>query len=286
MRTVRWFTVLALALGCTGAPAVVPMPRLPFAVDSVQTVAIAPGTWHRSIVSPTGPWSIDLLEVRLDHCTTLRAVKGVADSVGRRRTSALLSALADTIAVLGGVNADFFRFDPPGVPTGLLVARGIMLTPPSARPVFAVDSMGTPQIAVFRIDPTGRLAPFHPLEAVGGHPVLVREGELSAEARDSNAFAVTRHPRTAVGLTADGRVLLVVVDGRQPGRSVGMSLRELGGLMLALGARDALNLDGGGSTTLVVRGAGRAGGLQVANSPSDSAGERPVGDALAVVRGC
>ena len=79
-------------------------------------------------------------------------------------------------------------------------------------------------------------------------------------------------------------MLLVAVDGRQAGYSAGMSLRELATLMRALGARDAINLDGGGSTTLVVADPRASGALHIANHPSDAAGERAVGDALAVVR--
>jgi exopolysaccharide biosynthesis protein len=77
----------------------------------------------------------------------------------------------------------------------------------------------------------------------------------------------------------------VTVDGRQPEYSVGMSLRELASAMRALGATDALNLDGGGSTTFVVRDPA-AGVLRVANRPSDKEGERPVADALVMARWC
>ncbi|MCK7477320.1 MAG: phosphodiester glycosidase family protein [Candidatus Moduliflexus flocculans] len=70
-------------------------------------------------------------------------------------------------------------------------------------------------------------------------------------------FAEARHPRTAVGVRADGRILLVTVDGRQPERSVGMTIAELAALLLELGAVEAINMDGGGSTTMVVRGTGR-----------------------------
>jgi exopolysaccharide biosynthesis protein len=90
-----------------------------------------------------------------------------------------------------------------------------------------------------------------------------------------------------VGIARDGRrLLLVVVDGRQTGYSDGMTLRELASVMRGLGARDAINLDGGGSTALVYSAPGAAGALRIANRPSDPAGERPVGNALAIVRGC
>jgi exopolysaccharide biosynthesis protein len=69
----------------------------------------------------------------------------------------------------------------------------------------------------------------------------------------------------------------VVVDGRQPNHSVGMSLPELTDLARSLGLVDALNLDGGGSSTMVVKG-------EVVNRPSDPTGPRPVSDAIVVIR--
>lgn len=79
--------------------------------------------------------------------------------------------------------------------------------------------------------------------------------------------------------------MLVTVDGRQPEWSVGMSLAELADLMLDLGAHEAINLDGGGSTAMVVR-EGLQGRLALANHPSDAGGERAVANALALVRSC
>jgi exopolysaccharide biosynthesis protein len=70
--------------------------------------------------------------------------------------------------------------------------------------------------------------------------------------------------------------LLVTVDGRRPGWSAGVTLREGARVMRSLGARDALNLDGGGSTTMAVRG-------RTVNYPSDPTGERPVSDAIVVL---
>jgi hypothetical protein len=113
-------------------------------------------------------------------------------------------------------------------------------------------------------------------DLVGGFPLLLRDGRPAVERvpRIREAFAARRHPRSAVALRRDGTVLLVAVDGRQPGYSDGMTLHELTQLLLELGAMDALNLDGGGSTTLAIRGA-------LVNRPSDPV-ERPVANALVV----
>lgn len=112
------------------------------------------------------------------------------------------------------------------------------------------------------------------LHAVGGGPRLVRAGKVSIEAEAEGfgqAFVTTAHPRTAVGFNRQ-KLFFVTVDGRQPGYSVGMTLPQLAEWMLSLGCQEAMNLDGGGSTTCLVRG-------QVVNRPSDQR-ERPVANAL------
>jgi hypothetical protein len=302
----------------------------------------------------------------------LRTTIGGDALVGVEWTSSQAARLAEQTGrpALAAVNGDFFVFDPPGVPTGLQVAGGEMVAPPSARPAFAVTVEGALHIGLTRLDagvrfpdgtrqeitavnragdglvllnryaagpgepdlppgtvavrplraPTAagdtirgvvtgnddrdratvRLVPLEgtrlpvaagdtirwwtglhgppgPVrEAVGGVPVLVRDGRsVVHQAELAAAFSERPHPRTAVGWTGDGALLLVVVDGRQPGHSDGMSLDELADLMIGLGAVEALNLDGGGSSTLVVRGA-------VTNRPSDGE-ERPVANALVVL---
>lgn len=93
-------------------------------------------------------------------------------------------------------------------------------------------------------------------EALGAGPMLLRDGHLRVTA-DAEVFFGTSipatHPRTAAGRTAEGDLILMVVDGRQPA-SRGVDLEELAYLMAQVGAVDAMNLDGGGSSTLVVRG--------------------------------
>jgi len=131
------------------------------------------------------------------------------------------------------------------------------------------------------------LEPFHPRDAVGGFPVLLGDSVLSPglDSAGGPNFGPVRHPRTAVGIAAGGRrLLLVTVDGRQTPYSDGMTLRELAEFFRTLGVANAINLDGGGSTTFVVRQ--RDGTYAIANRPSDREGERPVANALAVVGGC
>ena len=90
-------------------------------------------------------------------------------------------------------------------------------------------------------------------ESVGGSPILVKDGKRWFTDPGDN-FTTGRHPRSLVGWTPGGDVLLVAVDGRQPDVSVGMSLYEATDLLIGLGASEGMNLDGGGSTTFVRNG--------------------------------
>jgi hypothetical protein len=110
--------------------------------------------------------------------------------------------------------------------------------------------------ALLRVDTTPAVT-----ASIGGTPILVRDG-VRWFADDGSSLVRLRNPRTMVGWTRSGTILLVTVDGRDPGVSEGMTLAEAAGLMIGLGATDAINLDGGGSTSFVVGG-------RVANRPSD-----------------
>ncbi len=115
-------------------------------------------------------------------------------------------------------------------------------------------------------------------DIVAGVPQLIKNGKIDItweQEKASRSFVETRHPRTAVAKLKDGKFLMMTVDGRQAGVSVGMNLYELADYLLSLGAVDAMNLDGGGSTTMVLDG-------KVVNKPSDKEGERKVGDAILV----
>jgi exopolysaccharide biosynthesis protein len=111
--------------------------------------------------------------------------------------------------------------------------------------------------------------------AVGGGPFVLRDNEIFIDAENEgfgDNFANTRHPRTALGRTPEGDWMFVAVDGRQT-MSVGATLQEMGEIMQRLGCRDAINLDGGGSTCLNILG------MNV-NRPSDKTGERPVANGV------
>lgn len=116
-------------------------------------------------------------------------------------------------------------------------------------------------------------------ELVGGYPLLLHEG-VSAYTRETGIrppFSDVRHPRSAIGWRSNGGpVLLLVVDGRQPEYSVGMTLAELAEYLRGRGVTEAMNFDGGGSSTMVIQG-------EIINRPTDLDGERPVANALAIL---
>ncbi len=93
-------------------------------------------------------------------------------------------------------------------------------------------------------------------------------------------YVAAVHPKTGLGITADGRILMVTVDGRQGSYSTGVSMQEMGQLMRRLGATDAINLDGGGSTSMSTR---TKGVIRTDDRPSDGR-ERPMTQTFAVAR--
>lgn len=114
-------------------------------------------------------------------------------------------------------------------------------------------------------------------DIVGGVPQLIKNGKIEItweEEKTNKSFVETRHPRTAVAKLKDGKFLMITVDGRSEA-SGGISLPDLAAFLLELGATDAMNLDGGGSTTMFLDG-------KVVNRPSDKEGERAVSDAILV----
>ncbi len=344
--------------------------------DSVHTEELAPGVRLYRLVELSRPWRAVVLDVDLAQCVSVQSVKGASTALGRQTTSALLQSLDPSRRAVAAVNADFFLFTPPGVPTGAHIERGRLIAGPGVRPVFAMDSAGRPYIGLLRargtvsrrgaeyaltgwnrpaangvsvldeawgapIDtavlgeawevrplggmryvverettapPTGDrlvivrgrtiaasespiavgdtlgirwgLEPMYPMDAVGGFPVLLRDSVMPPGAATAGAAGFSGpNPRTAVGIGAGGRrLLLVVIDGRQPGFSAGATLEQTADLLQALGAREAINLDGGGSSALVVRNFRDE--LRVTNRPSDATGERAVGNALALLATC
>lgn len=109
--------------------------------------------------------------------------------------------------------------------------------------------------------------------AIGGGPVLIQSGKEYITNYEEGMFTGKaiddRHPRTAMGYTKDNKLIVLVVQGRFPGVAEGASLRHLAKILLDLGCEEGLNLDGGGSSCMLING-------QETIQPSDRTGQRPV----------
>jgi len=196
---------------------------------------------------------------------------GIATPASNGATEVVLSPFpaATPNADLVGFVTENRRGNTPIPPGGaVLAARG------SQAQRLAIEA-GAGQVVTVRLvlAPEWRDVP----EAVGGGPLIVRGGKPIFNATEDfgSSELNRREPRTAVGQRADGRIVMLVVDGRRPGYSAGLTNFELAQTMIRLGAVTATALDSGGSSTMAFDG-------QVLNRPSDRGGERMVADSLLV----
>ena len=174
------------------------------------------------------------------------------------------------VNIVAAVNADFYNMG-TGQPSGALVMDGKVVNNAAGRNYFAILEDGS---AVIR---NGSLQGDE-VEAVGGDVWFVQDGQVVA---NSDSYYTQKNPRTAIGIKADGTVVIAVADGRQAPYSSGYTLYELASKMVELGCEEALNLDGGGSTTYLAKYAGTD-ELALASSPADGE-ERSVSSSLLVV---
>jgi hypothetical protein len=228
-------------------------------------------TWSRCFARLfAAPQCLNVLRIAPARAATPRALRVAAPEPFAR---VLSSTLADEHGALAAVNGGFFDTQ-TGAPDGLLVVDGLLRADgrDSSRAfAFVVGRDARPAITrVDAIEP-GTLA-----TALAAGPRLLHAGRPTAEPRATDP----RHPRTALGLCRDRSLLLLTADGRDE-RAAGLSLDELTAVLQALGCVEALNLDGGGSTTMWLAQEG------IVNHPCDDrrfdhAGERKVANALLV----
>ncbi len=210
------------------------------------------------------------------------------DPNGETTRETTLDFLKETEAQLA-INATFFAMDKIGTDNiGLVVSKGEQISPFRGDwPAINIDPDNKAAI-VWGEDNTFNVTKPEPTKiklynAVTGSDQIVIDGK-PLEPQPDRSFFTTAHPRTAIGITKDHKLLLVTVDGREPGISEGMPLNELAQLMIELGAVQALNLDGGGSTTIAIADPDP----RVINLPSSKDDEgnygvlRPVGTSIAV----
>ena len=189
--------------------------------------------------------------------------------------------ISDYYTVVAGVNGSFYNMT-TGQPTGYTVIDGESFgTTSSSYPFFAILTDGTavidyPANADNYVDEDGNSTVW---QAIAGSQWLVRDGE-DVTASATGDYNTDRHSRTCVGITEDGKVVFMVLDGRQEPFSCGGSMHELAQIMLEAGCVAAINLDGGGSTTYAARQEG-SDTVEVINNPSDGS-ERSISAGLMI----
>lgn len=170
--------------------------------------------------------------------------------------------------VVAGSNASFYDMT-TGQPVGTAYIDGVSFGTKTGYPFFAILKDGT---AI--IDDEKNVGKYQIDQAVSGNTYLVKDG------RDVTGSSTDRASRTCVGITAEGKVVIMVLDGRQEPRSCGGTMHELAQIMLEAGCVKAVNLDGGGSTTYCARPEG-SDSVQVINNPSDGS-ERSISAGLMI----
>ncbi|WP_010681286.1 phosphodiester glycosidase family protein [Acetivibrio cellulolyticus] len=165
-----------------------------------------------------------------------------------------------------------------GMPSVEIPENGYVLVANGTNADFLVNNFKVGDLATLNISTTPEWSTTN--MAVTGSAILVKDGSIPSKFSYVSSDTNGKAPRTAVGSTKSGKeLLLVTVDGRQ-NSSLGMTLTEMANLMISLGAYNALNLDGGGSTTMAVREPG-SNAINIVNSPSDGS-PRKVSTAIGI----
>lgn len=237
---------------------------------------------------------IDLGASDLALITTPKDASGGMEFTAQRTTTYLAQVHA-----LAAINASYFLpfaggsqggddyYPHEGQPvnaSGAVIADGAVVSPVETDLDIRVNAIVCFERLAIRIT-DGQACPSTFRNGVAAGPRLLAEGTRRSFAAFDNNYASTPQPRTAIGVSADGkRGWIVVVDGRQAGYSEGATLEALTTLFLELGASNAINLDGGGSTTLAMAGAD--GAPMIVNRPIHTGvpgRERPVANQIAIV---
>lgn len=237
---------------------------------------------------------LDLTRSDLALVTTPADTSGGMEFIAKRTTRFL-----DETDAIAAINASYFLPFAGGSPggedyyphegepasaSGAVIANGALVSPVETDLDIRVNSIVCfEQLAIAIADEQSCPSGFS--NGVAAGPRLLADGARRSFAEFDNRYATTPQPRTAIGVSADGqRAWLVVVDGRQNGYSDGATLGALTDLFIELGASNAINLDGGGSATLVV--ADEGGAPRLLNRPVHTGvpgRERPVANHIALV---
>jgi exopolysaccharide biosynthesis protein len=213
-------------------------------------------------------------DVVLTDATVLRSAFA-QNSFGQNITENTSDIAADNGAVFA-VNGDYYGFRD----TGIVIRNGVVYRDEGAREGLAFYRDGTVEVYDETTTTADDLVADGVWNTLSFGPALLADGEVVDGIEDvevdtnvGNHSIQGDQPRTAVGVIDDNHLVFVVVDGRSPGYSAGVTMTELAEIMQGLGATTAYNLDGGGSSTMVLGG-------EVVNDPLGKGEERGVSDIL------
>ena len=248
-------------------------------VSNTET-AIAPGVSENKIVvnDSTGNNQVVGYAVSFDPSNpTIKLAAGYADNDGSKWKMQTVRAQANAYIkdtgenVVAAFNTDIFNMG-TGEPTNVLVMNGVVYKKGLGKPYFGVTKSG--EIVMGASLTQSVLDTLQ--EATGGFYMLLENG-----VRVNQDAQPVKVPKTAVGRTAEGKIIFYVADGRNYPISNGLTDRELTSIMIGMGCVDVFNFDGGGSTTYLARYEGEK-NLGLKNKPSDAA-ERDVASSLFII---
>ncbi|MBG0717519.1 phosphodiester glycosidase family protein [Microbacterium sp. 2C] len=212
-------------------------------------------------------------DLTLSDATSLRGA--FANNQFGENITALVSETATANNAILAVNGDYYGFRD----SGIVIRNGVVFRDSGAREGLAMYRDGTVKVYDETQTTAAQLVADGVWNTLSFGPAIVESGaavsgidQVEVDTNVGNHSIQGEQPRTAIGVAADGHILLVVVDGRDPGYSRGATLPELADIMISLGATTAYNLDGGGSSELWFNGV-------VVNQPSNG-GERATSDIL------
>lgn len=212
-------------------------------------------------------------DLTLSDATNLRGA--FANNQFGENITALVSETATANNAILAVNGDYYGFRD----SGIVIRNGVVFRDSGAREGLAMYRDGTVKVYDETQTTAAQLVADGVWNTLSFGPAIVESGaavsgidQVEVDTNVGNHSIQGEQPRTAIGVAADGHILLVVVDGRDPGYSRGATLPELADILISLGATTAYNLDGGGSSELWFNGV-------VVNQPSNG-GERATSDIL------
>ncbi|MGC8484826.1 MAG: phosphodiester glycosidase family protein [Candidatus Baltobacteraceae bacterium] len=250
-----------------------PYPRAMFAIDTDGNAWIGTAAFAGSVSIGSVRLPLAAVDRRVRHGIALflpsyGALPALPDATVLELAPLVGSSPFATYRVLGAAN------NLQANPAGYYLTYGL-----TSESTIGVPSVGATLSVTGSMERSGESAPI--LTAFGGGPIFLRAGSYQHDPDGPNGAGFSGAiPTTAIGITADGRVLIVEIDGKNPHYSIGVTRRQLAAFMLSLGARDAMALDGGGSSVMLARTPGRM-RARILGDPSDGT-ERRIAEGIAL----